>query len=224
MAVFFKNLNSPAIFLGGAGFTQKDLDYCLNFSSTIVSADRGLDYLSKRNKPPSYLIGDLDSVQNKSYWEGLGTKVVKIAEQETTDFEKCLYSFDTPLFLCLGFVGRRVDHFLANCASLVKFYEKKIVLIGSHDIIFHVPKTMTISLEVGTRFSLFPLESVEAYFSQGLKWPIDGLKFQPSVRVGTSNETVNPDITLELSTNGMLLILPKKNLRSVLRHFVKAGF
>ena len=221
MAFFHKKLNTPAIFLGGAGFTQEDLDYCLEFSSTLIAADGGADHLREGNLTPSYLVGDLDSVKTKTYWKDRGTHVISIDEQQTTDFEKCLYSFDAPIFLCLGFVGKRTDHFLANCASLVKFFNKNIILVGSYDILFHIPKNIIISLDVGTRFSLFPLESVEGYASQGLKWPIEGIQFQPSKRVGTSNETVSPVVKLELSNNGMLLILPKNNLNSVIEFFIK---
>ena len=76
--------------IGGAKFSYSDLDECLSYGSTLISADGGANQIEETNYRVHYIIGDMDSIKNKSLWKNQGTKVIKIDEQETTDFEKCL--------------------------------------------------------------------------------------------------------------------------------------
>ena len=64
----------------------------------------------------------------------------------------------------------------------------------------------TLDLDVGTRFSLYPLDRVTGH-SEGLRWPIDGVPFAPTGPTGTSNETLGP-VRVQVDAPAMLLILP----------------
>ena len=211
--------DQPVVILGGAGFSEKDLEECLRATSTLIAVDGGANYLEKKKHKLDFIIGDLDSLKNKPFWESRGTAFIRIREQETTDFEKCLYSIDAPTYFCIGFIGKRADHFLACCSTLIKYYFKNVILVGSHDIIFHVPKAFEIVLPVGTRLSLFPMNQLIGLDSSGLKWPISGLEFHPSKRVGTSNQTSSERVKINLSGNGMLIILPRSCLAFVKNFF-----
>ena len=107
-----------------------------------------------------------------------------------------------------------MDHELANLSALVKFPEQKCILIGSRDICFLCPDVLSIKLPVGTRFSVFPMSSIEGA-SQGLKYPIDNLKLNPTKKVGTSNEVVSK-VQLSFNHRSAIIILPKKYLTNVL--------
>ena len=207
--------NEPVTILGGAGFSNEDLEDCLTSASILIAADGGANYLKEKNYRLRHIVGDLDSLDNESYWKSHGTNFIKITEQETTDFEKCLYSINAPTYFCIGFIGRRADHFLATCSSLVKYHSKNIILVGSHDIIFHIPKTFEMALPIGTRLSLFPMRKVIGLGSSGLKWSISGLEFDPSNRTGTSNKLSSDKVKIELSDDGMLIILPRSSLTYV---------
>ena len=52
--------------------------------------------------------------------------------------------------------------------------------------------------------------------SSGLRWPIDGIGFSPSGRIGTSNEVTGP-VTLAFDGPGMLVITPREALERVSR-------
>ena len=79
---------------------------------------------------PDLIIGDLDSLLQRPVWESM-TNVVRLAEQDTTDFEKCLYSVSAPLFLAFGFTGNRLDHTLAAVHIAAKYIaEKSIILVA----------------------------------------------------------------------------------------------
>ena len=202
--------------MGGAGFSELDLKICSVHAPTLVAADGGANYVNEEQYHIDYIIGDLDSVENKTLWESQGTTIIKISEQETTDFEKCLYSVNAHFYFCLGFIGGRADHFLAVCSSVIKYHFKKIILVGNHDVIFHVPRLFEIDLPIETRLSLFPMRKITAINESGLRWPLSGLEFNPVDRVGTSNITEERKIKMSFSDEGMLMILPNHCLPSAI--------
>ena len=57
----------------------------------LVGADGGADQIVRAGLFPEAIIGDLDSLENVEEWLGR-TRLLRIEEQETTDFEKVLYS------------------------------------------------------------------------------------------------------------------------------------
>ena len=130
-----------------------------------------------------------------------------IPEQETTDLEKCLYSVEAPLFVGLGFLGGRIDHHLAAMNALVKFAAVPVVLVGGEDLCFLCPPELAIDLPAGTRVSLFPMGPVRGR-SEGLLWPIDGLAFDPTGRIGTSNAATGGVVRIGFDAPRMLVILP----------------
>ena len=205
--------------VGGAGFSSEDLNICLAKSSTLISADGGVNSLDENNYQVDFIIGDLDSLTNKQAWESRGTKIVEIKEQDSTDFEKCLYSIDAEIYFCVGFIGGRTDHFLAVCSSLVKYASKRIILVGSDDIVFHLPEFFEIDLPVSTRLSLFPMQKIIGINSSGLRWPVSGIEFDPCHCVGTSNKTTAPTVTIRVSNCGMLILLPRFCLPNVIEAF-----
>ena len=207
--------NQTVTIIGGAGFSKEDLDDCLVYGPTLISADGGANNLDVNEYKPDYIIGDLDSLRDKNFWTNSGSKLIKIKEQDTTDFEKCLYSVDAASYFCVGFIGHRTDHFLSVCSSIVKYHFKKVILLGRHDIIFHMPKIFEIDLPLNTRVSLYPLQKITGVNDIGLRWPISGMKFDPLKLVGTSNMTIMGKVKVSLSNNGMLMILPRSCLTNV---------
>lgn len=212
-------ISKSVTIVGGAGFLRQDLRDCLDNAPILVAADGAANAFEEDRYKPNYIVGDLDSLTNKKYWDASRTTIFKIDEQETTDFEKCLYTINANTYFCTGFIGRRADHFLSVCSTLVKYYYKKVILVGSHDVIFHIPKTIEMTLPLGTRVSLFPMRNLLGINDRGLRWPISGLEFDPLKRVGTSNETVSKKVKLTFSDNGMLILLPRSSLAHVVKLF-----
>ena len=46
---------------------------------------------------------------------------MQIAEQETTDFEKAIYSTRAPVTVALGMTGKRFDHTLAALDAVTRY-------------------------------------------------------------------------------------------------------
>ena len=203
---------SENVTLVGASKANKGiLADALAIAPYLVAADGGAEMLLKYGKTPKKVIGDFDSIGLNTLRQLHEDQLFRISEQETTDFDKCLRNIESPLILGVGFLGRRVDHQLAAFNAMVRHCDKRCILISKHDIIFHLPPVLNMSLSPGTRFSLFPMSHVGGQ-SVGLKWPIAGMQFAPDAKVGTSNEVGEPNVHLEMENAGMLAILPRAAL------------
>ena len=178
---------TPVILVGPADVDITRLETLASRSYPIIAADGGANILLQMGIQPTAIIGDLDSL-DRDLMIDAGVTLLHIPEQETTDFEKCLYSVEAPMFLALGFIGGRFDHTLATLHAMAKFIgQKYVLLIGREDASFIHMGELTLATEPGQVVSIFPLSSIEFASSKGLKYPLDGLKFDIGTKIGTSN-------------------------------------
>ena len=200
----------PVTLLGAGAAHPEDLALALERAPVLVAADGGAALALEQGRMPEAVIGDLDSVPPETLARIPPERVHRIAEQETTDFDKCLRSIAASLVIGIGFLGGRVDHQLAAMATLVQRPAPPCLLVGAGDVVFAAPPRCALDLPEGTRLSLFPLLPVTGS-ADGLRWPIEGLAFRPDGRLGTSNLTTGP-VALRLDGRGMLVILPRAAL------------
>ncbi len=196
----------------GAGETSPAvLAEALIHAPVLVAADGGAGRALALGHMPRAVIGDLDSLAEADARAIGPGRIHRIAEQETTDFDKCLRSVRAPLVLAVGFTGARLDHELAALSTLVAHARRRILLLGPEDVAFVAPPSLRLALAPGTRLSLFPFGRVRGT-SAGLRWPIDGIAFAPGGRIGTSNEVAGPEVRLSFSARRMLVLLPRQAL------------
>ena len=207
-------LSDPVTLLGGGGADRTSLTLALTRAPRLVAADGGANMALAAGLVPDAVIGDFDSVTADTLAAIPADRQIRVPEQDTTDFEKCLTRIRAPYVLGVGFLGARLDHTLAVLGTLVRHPERRCLLIGSEDVVFPAPPRLHLDLPVGSRFSLFPMRPVTGR-SEGLRWPIDGLAFAPDGIVGTSNEVSGP-VRLEVDGPGMLVILPREALDAAL--------
>ena len=187
----------------------------------LVAADGGANHLRRLDWLPSVVLGDLDSLQERAYWEEQ-TRVLEITEQDTTDFEKCLYSIDAPLFLAAGFCGGRLDHTLASLHVVQKYHrQKSVVLISEQDVIVVCSDTVDLTLPVGTRVSVYPLTTVEFKSSEGLQYSLNGLTLQSGHFIGTSNISCETSVQIVPADNKgeFAVLLPVEQLDNLVKNF-----
>lgn len=206
--------NDPVLLVGGGAHRKSGLRAAEGRYGRVVAADGGADWLLGRGILPDAVIGDLDSVSAEALAAIPAERIHKIAEQDSTDFEKCLMRISAPMLLCAGFLGGRADHALAAFHGLAAVPERRAVLIGKHDIAFLAPPECDLALKAGTRVSLFPLAPMRAE-SRGLRWEVGDVRFDPLRKIGTSNEALG-DVSLKVSAPAMLVILPQRELPAVL--------
>lgn len=208
--------------VGGGPVSKAELALALRFAPRIVAADGGADRVLAAGLMPEAVVGDFDSISAAARAAIPCERQHVIGEQATTDFDKALRSVQARFVLALGFTGARVDHGLAVLNSLVRHGERRCVLIGSRDVVFHAPARLVLEMRVGDRLSLFPMAAVTGR-SAGLEWPIDGIGFAPDGMVGTSNRVVARRVVIEMDGAGMLVILPRVRLGAALTALLPEG-
>ncbi|HEY9039087.1 MAG TPA: thiamine diphosphokinase [Roseovarius sp.] len=198
--------SAPVTLIGGAPANETALKFALSLAGRVVAADSGASTALERGLALDAVIGDFDSIPPQTRAAYPADIMHHIAEQDSTDFEKCLSRIDAPLILGVGFSGARLDHQLAVCNALVRWPAKRCMLIGQEDVVFLAPPTLALDLAKGARVSLFPMGAVEGS-SDGLNWPIGGLSLTPDGQIGTSNFATGP-ISLSVTAPKLIVILP----------------
>lgn len=195
--------------IGGGEVPACDLAEALAVAPLLVAADGGADRALALGRMPDWVIGDLDSIGEAARRRIPPERIWHVAEQDSTDFSKCLTRIRAAFVLAVGFVGRRMDHTLAALSAMAAPGLPPVIMLAAEDILFLAPSRLDLPLSEGSRVSLYPLGPVRGK-SSGLEWPIDGLDFAPAGRVGTSNRALGP-VSLELA-GPMLVILPREAL------------
>ena len=174
-------------------------------ANTLICTDGSYHHLSDRGLEPTYIIGDMDSVQESRV--KAPHSLVMVDNQNNTDMAKaldwCLAKKIRQATL-LGCTGLREDHHLANLL-LMAHYHQKIALqaITDHCVITCVEGTHTLESHPGQIVSLIALEGSPRITTHHLQYPV----FNQSLRDasnGISNLSTANNITL--TTDGTLFV------------------
>ncbi len=209
---------APVTLLGAGDVSQEVLQVALAIGPELICADGGADHAFAFGLTPEAVIGDLDSLSEATRAALPPDVIHAIPEQNSTDFDKALRSIAAPLVLGVGFDGSRIDHHLAALHVLLARPDQRCILLSEEQITFLAPPHLHLDLPEGMLVSLFPMGAVTGR-SEGLRWPIEGLKFAPDSKIGTSNE-VSPQgadamatlVQLQFDQPQMLVILPRAAL------------
>lgn len=205
--------------VGGGPASPALIRRAMALAPCLVAADGGADRALAAGLVPEAVIGDFDSISRTAKARLPASSLYPIPEQETTDFDKVLRHVEAPFTLAVGFSGARLDHTLAVMNALARHAGRPCLVLSARDVCFLAPKELTLRLPRRFRLSLFPLAAVTGR-SQGLRWPIDGIAFTPTGRIGTSNEVTGPEVRLSFSAAAMLVILPRSALAAAIHSLV----
>lgn len=205
----------PVTLVGAGPVCERVLADALAVAPEPVAVDGGGDVDLPGGARFRAVIGDLDSITRAGALRAAGVPVHHVAEQDSTDLEKCLSWVAAPLYLGVGFLGGRLDHHLAAMSALVRFAERRVVLIGREEICFLCPEVLDLDIAAGTRVSLFPMGPARGVVSEGLRWSVAGLDLAPGGRIGTSNEATGGRMRVGFDAQRVLAILPRALLAPV---------
>jgi len=207
------------VIVGGGALDEHLLRKLAAEGAHLVGADGGGDVTRAAGLVPEAIIGDFDSLADPKNWDAR-TKLIRIAEQETTDFEKALYSTSAPVTVGLGMTGKRFDHTLAALDAVARYASKRrIILVDEFDIALALSGPFEFTVEPGARVSVHPLTATRFRRSTGLKYPLDGLTLAPGIRTGTSNEACKATFSVEPEPGDpgvYLLILERRSLDTLI--------
>jgi thiamine pyrophosphokinase len=179
----------------------------------IIAADSGLEACLSAGIEPDFVVGDFDSVQQKSLAQIPKDKILHFPEdKEYTDTELAIElahnhgAYDIAL---AGGGAGRLDHLLAVRA----LFERKNPIQEWHtaqESAFFLPSGhgLRFSAVASLVVSVFPLsKGAKGMHSTGLKWPLDGLKWN-SGHFGVSNKSVAPEVEIDAGQEPVIVILP----------------
>ncbi|MFP4404327.1 thiamine diphosphokinase [Rhodosalinus sp.] len=212
----------PVTLVGAGAAGDGDLHEAISHAPRLVAADGGARHALAKGLMPEAVIGDFDSLDNVTRAAIPADRLHRVAEQQTTDFDKALRHIAAPLVLGVGFLGERLDHLLAAQTVLLRRPERRCLLLGRGDLVFLCPPRLLLDLPEGSRVSLYPMAPVTGR-SEGLHWPIDGIGFAPGGMIGTSNRVAGDKVLIEMEAPLMLVILPRAALGAAVRSLVAPG-
>lgn len=180
----------------------------------VISADGASNKLYKWNIIPDYIIGDMDSASPKviTYFKKKKVTVIRIAEQEHTDFEKCIkFALSKKLknITVIGYGGKRSDHFLNNFSVMKRYYKKcRIRFIDNYFEVFFAGKVTELECKIGDTISLIAIPKAEGITAKGLKFPLRNEKLELGVREGALNKSISNKVRIEFK-KGDLVVFKK---------------
>lgn len=203
--------NSAVLFLNGNKTDMKIINKFLSKKSLIVSADGASNYLKHMKVTPNIIIGDLDSItkQNLKYYSKKNVKIVKIDEQETTDFEKALnYIINLKIkkISVFGAMSDRYDHTLNNLSILKRYYKKsEIILYDNKFESFFCSKSISFKYKKNKIVSFFGMPYATGIVSKGLQYPLNNETLYFGIREGSLNRSVADEIKIKFKKGDLLL-------------------
>ncbi|WP_138465148.1 thiamine diphosphokinase [Poseidonocella sp. HB161398] len=205
---------SAVTLVGGGPVEPEEIAAALALAPVLVAADGGAGAALEAGHMPLAVIGDFDSLDAGAMAAIPPERLHRVAEQDSTDFHKCLARIEAPLILAVGFAGGRMDHLLAVFNVMARLPKRRALVLGPEDACLLAPPRLALDLDPGTAVSLFPMGPVTAQ-SRGLKWPVDGLAFSPDGQSGTSNRAEG-HVLIEAHAPKLLLMLPRTALPRLL--------
>lgn len=218
-----RHMMKNAIIVSGGNINK---DFALDFlkknknkETSLIAADRGLEFFQQTGILPDVAVGDFDSLSasGRKYLEDLtNTEIVRLKpEKDDSDTQSaaCLaIERGAGQIMILGATGNRMDHLLANLGLLVLGWEKgaEIILTDSWNYmkLIHSGTVLKREEQFGKFVSFFPLDGdVPGLTLTGFKYPLN----RHYLKTADSGLTVSNEITAEEALvefdRGMLLML-----------------
>lgn len=203
--------NAAVLFLNGNKPNIKIINKFLSKKSLIVSADGASNYLKHMKVIPDVIIGDLDSITSKNlkYYSKKKVKIVKLEEQETTDFEKSLnYIINLKIkkISVFGAMSKRYDHTLNNFSVLKRYYKNNdITFYDNKYVSFFCSKSITFKYKKNKIVSFLGIPYATGIVTEGLKYPLENETLYFGIREGTLNESIADIVKIKFKKGDLLL-------------------
>ena len=204
----------PVVLVGAAPVQIGAVLGMLSENWPLIAADGGANALLQVGRRPDLVIGDMDSTGP------LPDDVPRLPldSQDDTDFEKCLARVHAPLIVGLGFLEGRLDHTLAAIHALMALpHDRPVMLVGDTDLVLRLKGDIAFEAKLGDRVSVWPLGSQVFQSSEGLKWPLNGLKMAAGSLIGTSNKAAGRMVRINVGPgDGYAVIMPREAVQSLI--------
>ena len=177
----------------------------------LICADGGYSRVVGAEKK-TVIIGDLDSLGSAP--EGVPVLTCP-TDKDYTDGEKAVrYAADKGYekIVLYGADGGRMDMQVANLFLLKIAYDLSLSaeINSEKERVFYTEKDFFYSCPVGKRVSVLPLGGDTVFSSsEGLVYPLSGLRLTCRDTVGISNKTTKSAFRISVKTGGALIFIEK---------------
>ena len=204
------------LFCHGEIFNYENCKRYLNKYGIVICCDGGLRHAHNLQITPSYIIGDMDSVDCALLQQYRQNKVKIIEhpkEKETTDSALGLdlaIRLGATEVVIMGGIGSRFDHSVANMFLLLTALQKNVtaVLVGENNIVYLIDSSITLASAEGTTVSLIPLTPhVHGITTEGLKYPLCNETLSLGSTRGISNVMLDKNARVKIQQGLLAIVL-----------------
>ena len=189
----------PIVILANGKFPKHEIAVkAFRSAGTLICADGSYNHLTNIGLKPHVIIGDLDSVNDLTNFDGL---IINDSNQNNSDLEKCIdWSIMNGIkqVAIIGATGLREDMTVNNIMLLYRYFEKiDLKIITDHFTIFCNNGKNSFPSFKGQIVSLIPQNNNCEMYTTNLKYALHG-----NVNNYTnlsSNESLNETFTIESS-------------------------
>jgi len=208
------NSHKSIIFING-NFLEKKILNLINTKVPLIAADGACKKLYKLNLTPTYVVGDADSYNKK-----LNKKIIniKISNQDSTDFEKCIsFAKKNNLLpsLVLGMNGGEIDHILGNAQVMLKYCNNfSLYFLDSYKINkktgikLGIPlnkEKLKIKIKTKSVISIIFFQNT-TITTKGLKWELKNKMLHMDDILALRNINISKNVEIEIKKGKALLI------------------
>jgi thiamine pyrophosphokinase len=180
----------------------------------ILAADGAANSLRQQKIIPQYIIGDLDSLSaDTDHWQQQKVQIVRVDDQNSTDFEKCLefaLSQGWKNILVCGMHGGELDHTLNNWSIVMRYGKRMNLAIydaGKMGIpLYEFHQSVHFSIQAGTMISLIP-QPFARLTTCGLQWELTNEVLALGEREGARNRAVQEAATIIIHSGSLFVMV-----------------
>lgn len=177
---------------------------------TVVAADSGLEWAHERGLRPDAIVGDMDSLRDRSLIDRYPEAEVQRyprAKDETDTEIGLSYVWDRGIrnVTLVGGGGGRLDHLI----GVLRLFERDIApqrWLTDNEDVWLITDSLVFHTQPGETLSFFAVGKDTATMkSTGLRWNLDGLSWGRG-DVGVSNEAVDRTVSVQMLSGRLLLV------------------
>lgn len=202
------------VFTGGLGPKREEVEAYLDIAHVIVAADSGLLLAEEMGVEPEIILGDMDSLPDRSMLERHKHAEIRVypMEKDDTDTEialKCLRSLGCTESILIGGGGGRLDHLLGIVSLFYRPDPPRRWFTHREEVIY-ISDALEIRGLKNRVVTFMPVSREECRMkTEGLKWPLDSLCWKPG-DIGISNIILTEEAKVTMLQGKLIMIVPKK--------------
>ena len=202
-------MKNALIVNGGLNSTKRDQ---LGNYDLIVAVDSGTEQAYKLFLKPDLIIGDLDSIDEKTIKRAEKDEV-QILKYETnkneTDFELALKHVINKEIKDITIIGGEygeIDHLFGVLTVIISFQEDQQILWIHKDQSVLIPNSKKIAIGSNVEFSILPFTNLKNLNISGAQWNLDNENIEFGKSVTLRNISIDNDIVVSVDDGKFCLI------------------